>query len=133
MPASRSLLESLLAAGDAGDLEAFDLYLHEDVVIHAPAGLSTVGIDSERESWRQALAAMPGLNHTVIDILSGPTTEAARAVVTGTFDGTYGGLSARGRSFQFDQAVFAHIRDGKISEMWEIVDVDSLRRQLGDG
>lgn len=31
-----------------------------------------------------------------------------------------------------DQAVFAHIRDGKIAELWEIVDVASLREQLGE-
>ncbi len=132
MSASRSLLELLFAAGDAGDLEAFDRYMHEDVLVHAPAGLSTHGIDSERESWRQARAAMPGLRHEFVDVLITPSVEAVRAVVTGTFDGTYGGLTASGRQFKFDQAVFAHIRDGRISEMWEIVDVASLREQLTD-
>lgn len=126
-----SLIESLFAAGDAGDLEAFDRYMHEDVVVHAPAGLSTRGLDSEKESWRNALASMPGLYHRCVDVLSTSSVEAVRTVVTGTFDGTYGGLSASGRQFEFGQAVFAHIRDGKISEMWEIVDVASLREQLG--
>ena len=55
--ASRSVLESLFAAGDAGDLDRFDSYMHEDVAIHAPAGLSTRGVDSEKESWRKARAA----------------------------------------------------------------------------
>jgi hypothetical protein len=27
--------------------------------------------------------------------------------------------------------VFAHVRDGKIAELWEIVDVASLSEQLG--
>ena len=131
MSAAHSVLESLLAAGDDGDLDAFDRYMHEDVVVHAPAGLSTRGVDSERESWRKARAAMPGLRHEFVDVLITPSVEAARTVVTGTFDGTYGGLSAQGRRFTFEQAVFAHIRDGKISEMWEIVDVAHLREQLG--
>ena len=131
MHASRSLLESLFAAGDTGDLDAFDRYMHDDAVVHAPAGLSTRGVNSERDSWRKARAAMPGLHHEFVDVLTSPSAEAARTVVTGTFDGTYGGLTARGRQFTFDQAVFAHIRDGKISEMWEIVDVAALREQLG--
>jgi len=131
MCATRSVLESLFAAGDAGDLDAFDQYMHEDVIVHAPAGLSTRGVDSERASWREARAAMPGLRHEFVDVLTTSSVAAARTVVTGTFDGTYGGLSARGRQFKFDQAVFAHIRDGRISEMWEIVDVSSLREQLG--
>jgi predicted ester cyclase len=74
---------------------------------------------------------MPGLRHEFVDILITPSVEGARTVVTGTFAGTYGGLSAHGKRFKFEQAVFAHIRDGKISEMWEIVDVAHLREQLG--
>ena len=126
MSAAHSVLESLFAAGDGGDLDAFDRYMHEDVIVHAPAGLSTRGVDSERESWRKARAAMPGLRHEIVDVLATPSVEAARTVVTGTFDGTYGGLSAQGRRFKFEQAVFAHMRDGKISEMWEIVEVAYL-------
>lgn len=132
MPADRCLLELLFAAGDAGDVESFDKYMHPDVIVHAPAGLSTSGLDSEKESWRKAKATMPDLRHEFVDVLISPSSEAARTVVTGTFHGTYGGLSAQGRPFKIDQAVFAHIRDGKISELWEIVDVASLREQLGD-
>lgn len=126
-----SLLVRLFAAGDAGDLAAFEQFLHDDVVVHAPADLSTRGLESERESWRKARAAMPGLHHEFVDVLTTPSLEAARTVVTGTFSGTYGGLSAQGRRFKIDQAVFAHIRDGKIRELWEIVDVASLEEQLG--
>jgi ketosteroid isomerase-like protein len=133
MDAARSLLESVFAAGDAGDVDAFGQFMHDDVVVHAPAGLSTRGLDSEKESWRNAVLTMAGLRHEFVDVLVTPSLEAARTVVTGTFRGTYGGLSAQGREFRIDQAVFAHIRDGKIAELWEIVDVDSLREQLTDG
>lgn len=130
---SRSLLESVFAAGDAGDVDAFGQFMHDDVVVHAPAGLSTRGLDSEKQSWRKAVLAMAGLHHKFVDVLVTPSVEAARTVVTGTFSGTYGGLSAQGREFRIDQAVFAHIRDGKIAELWEFVDVDSLREQLRGG
>jgi predicted ester cyclase len=127
-----SLITALFAAGDAGDLEAFDQYLHDDVIVHAPAGLSTVGLERERESWRKAKSVMPDIHHEFIDVLSSPTAEAARAVVTGTMHGSYGGLSSEGRAFKIDQAVFAHIREGKIAELWEIVDTAVLREQLGE-
>jgi steroid delta-isomerase-like uncharacterized protein len=125
------LLPGLFAAGDAGDLDAFGRYLHDDVVVHAPAGLSTVGLESERDSWRRAKLAMPDLNHEFIDVVSAAGVVAARVVVTGTMRGSYGGLTADGRFFSADQAVFAHVRDGKIAELWEIVDVASLSEQLG--
>jgi ketosteroid isomerase-like protein len=37
-----------LAAGDAGDVDAFDELLHPDVVVHAPLGLSTTNVDDEK-------------------------------------------------------------------------------------
>jgi len=132
MPDPASLLPGLFAAGDAGDLDTFDQYLHDDVVVHAPAGLSTVGLEAERESWRKGKSAMPDIRHEFIDVLVGEGTVAARTVVTGTMSGSYGGLSSQGRSFRVDQALFAHTRDGKIAELWEIVDTALLRDQLGE-
>jgi len=130
MFASSSLLELLFAAGDAGDVDSFGIYLHEDVVVHAPAGLSTVGIESEKESWRKAKSAMPDLRHEFMEVLTTSSREAARTVVSGTMRGAYGGLTAEGRRFSTEQAVFARVRDGKISELWEIVDVSAIKDQL---
>jgi len=126
-----SLLVRLFTAGDTGNVDEFNHYLDSDVIVHAPAGLSTVGLDSERESWRRARAAIPDLNHQFIDIFASSTAEAARCVVTGTLRGTYGGFSADGRSFTLEQAVFAHVRNGKITELWEIIDTGQLREQFG--
>jgi predicted ester cyclase len=133
MSASPSLLESLVAAGDAGEADSFGRYMHDDVVVHVPAGLSTCGLVSEQESWRRAKAAISDLRHEFVDVLTTPSSEAARTVVTGTLRGTYGGFTAEGRRFTIDQAVFAHVRDGRISELWEIIDVASLSDQLGAG
>src|SRR5688500_12958884 len=58
-----------LAAGDAGDLDAFDELLHADSIVHAPAGLSTTTVDEEKAVWKDALAAMPDLRHEVQEVL----------------------------------------------------------------
>jgi predicted ester cyclase len=52
-------------------------------------------------------------------------------VVTGTLSGEFAAISSDGRSFEIDQVVFAHFRDGLIVEAWEIADTGSLLRQLG--
>ena len=127
----KSLLERWIAAGDAGDLDAFDELLHRDVVVHAPMELSTEGIDSEKEVWRKALEAMPDLRHEIRDVLISEGTEAARSVVTGTHRGDFAGIPASGRRFSVDQGLFATVQDGKIIEAWEIVDTASLMKQLG--
>jgi steroid delta-isomerase-like uncharacterized protein len=126
-----SLLERWFTAGDAGDLDTFDDFLHPDVVVHAPMGLSTQGPEAEKAVWREALRAMPNIRHDIQEVISLGSTIAARAVVTGTLQGDFAGISANGKSFRIDQGLFAHVREDKIVEAWEIVDTASLLRQLG--
>jgi predicted ester cyclase len=121
-----------LAAGDAGDFDVFDHLLDPDVVVHAPLGLSTSSVDDEKSVWRDALAAMPDLRHDVQELVVEGDVEMARVVVTGTMAGNFGGVEGSGRSFRIDQAVIAHLRNGKVIEAWEIADVAALRAQVSD-
>jgi predicted ester cyclase len=122
-----------LAAGDAGDFDAFDRLLHPDAIIHAPAGLSTASAEEEKAVWRDALAAMPDLRHDVQEVLVDHDVEMARIVVTGTLSMPFAGVDGTGRSFRIDQAVITHLRDGKVAEAWEIADIAALRAQVDDG
>jgi len=119
-----------LAAGDRGDVDAFDDLLHPDVVVHAPAGLSTENSEAEKQVWREAVAAMPDLRHEVQEVVVDGDVEMARVVVTGTMQAEFGGVPGTGRSFRMDQAVITHLRDGKVEEAWEIADVAALRLQV---
>jgi steroid delta-isomerase-like uncharacterized protein len=119
-----------LSAGDSGDVDAFDDLLHPDAVIHAPAGLSTTCADAEKQMWREALAAMPDLRHEVQEVVVEGDVEMARVIVTGTMSAAFGGVPGSGRTFQMDQAVIAHLRDGKVVEAWEIADIAALRAQV---
>ncbi len=129
---SSTIVFRWLAAGDAGDLDAFDELLHPDAVIHAPAGLSTTSADEEKAVWRAALAAMPDLRHDVQEVVVDGDVEMARVVVTGTLTASFGGVEGRGRSFRIDQAVITHLRDGKVVEAWEIADIAALRAQVAE-
>ena len=122
-----------LAAGDAGDLDAFDELLHPDAVIHAPAGLSTTSADEEKAVWRDALTAMPDIRHHVQEVVVDGDVEMARVVVTGTLTASFGGVEGTGRSFRIDQAVITHLRDSKVVEAWEIADIAALRAQVAEG
>lgn len=54
-----SLLRGYLAAGDAGELDDLNKYLHEDVIIHDPGSQTTHSLDQEKETWLKAREAMP--------------------------------------------------------------------------
>lgn len=125
--AGSSHIERWLAAGDAGDLDAFDDLLHPDVVVHAPAGLSTTSSEAEKAVWRDARSAIPDLRHAVQEVLVDGDLQMARVVVTGTMAGEFGGIAATGRPFRMDQAVIVHLREGRIAEAWEIADVGVVR------
>jgi predicted ester cyclase len=127
MTGLRFLLQDLFSAGDEGNLEVFDTILDKNVIIHAPAGLSTVGIQQEKESWKRSRSVIPDLRHEFLELLSDGSTVAARCIVSGTLNGSLGNLSAQGRHFCLDQAIFAQIHNGKITEIWEIVDTASLQ------
>jgi predicted ester cyclase len=73
---------------------------------------------------------MPDLRHEVQEVVAEGDVEMARVVVTGTLQHDFAGVSGAGRSFRMDQAVIAHLRDGKIAEAWEIADVGSLEEQV---
>jgi len=118
-----------LAAGDRGDVDAFDDLLHPDVMIHAPAGLSTDSAEAEKQVWREALSAMPDLRHEVQEVVVDGDVEMARVIVTGTMRAAFGGVGGSGRHFQIDQAVITHLHEGKIVEAWEIADLTSLHEQ----
>jgi predicted ester cyclase len=121
-----------LAAGDAGDLDAFDDLLHSNVVVHAPLGLSTASREAEKAVWKDALAAMPDLRHDVQEVVVDGDLEMARVVVTGTMASSFAGVEGSGHSFRIDQAVITHLRDGKVIEAWEIADIAALRAQVAD-
>ena len=125
----RSVVARWLSAGDSGDVEAFDGLLRRDVVVHAPRGLSTQDLQSEKQVWRDAVAAIPGLRHEVQEVVVQGNVEVARVIVTGTLRHDFAGVPGSGRSFRMDQAVICHLEDGKIAEAWEIADVGLLDDQ----
>ena len=125
-----SVVARWLDAGDAGDVDAFDDLLRDDVVVHAPRGLSTEGLDAEKQVWREAVAAMPDLRHEVQEVLAQGNVEMARVVVTGTLRRDFAGVPGGGGSFRMDQAVICHLDGGKIAEAWEIADVGFLDEQV---
>jgi predicted ester cyclase len=132
MPDRRETVVSRwLAAGDRGDLDAFDDLLHPGAVIHAPAGLSTHSAEGEKQVWRDALSAMPDLRHDVQEVVVDGDVEMARVIVTGTISAAFG-VAGSGRSFRIDQAVITHLREGKVVEAWEIADMAAVRQQVDE-
>lgn len=74
---------------------------------------------------------MQDLRHDVREVLSSGSMVAARIKVSGILHGTFAGVSADGRAFEVDQAIFMLVSGGKAQEIWTIVDTGSFYRQVG--
>lgn len=124
------LLQGYLAAGDAGKLDELSNYLHEDVIVHDPGGQTTIGLNHEKETWRRARKAMPGLRHEIMEVVGEGAVLAARVELSGTLVSKFAGSSGNGQKFIIDQAIFMHVRKGKGEEIWAIVDSVNFRKQV---
>ena len=128
-----SLIHRWVAAGDSGDVDAFHDVLWPDVVVHAPLGLSTTGIEAEKSVWRAVREAIPDIRHEIQELFQDGETLIARAVVTGTLQGEFAGIRGDGSRFEIDQVIIAKVRDGRAYEVWEIADTGTLIRQVAQG
>ena len=57
---------------------------------------------------------------------------AARMTFKGIHQNTFFGLEATGRVIEWSGAAFFDTCGGKISRLWVLVDIDSIKRQLQD-
>jgi predicted ester cyclase len=125
------VLRNYLAAGDHNELDEFERWLHPDVVVHSAGGMVSRGVSAQRATWTAAHSGLDGLRHLIEELVVAGNTVAARVVASGTHHGTFLGIPPTGNQVRVDQALFAHVRDGQITELWEIVDTGSGMQQLG--
>lgn len=114
-----SILDSVCAPNFTAHFMGADLSLAEICV--AAAGFST---------------AFPDLRHKIQDLVAEGDRVVVRAIDTGnttTYQGEYRGVPATNRTVKFETIAIYRIEKGKIAEVWQQMDVQSLMRQLGEG
>ncbi len=125
-----TLIHQWLDAVDAGDIDGFSKYLHQDMKLHV-GGVTHDGLDAVKKISWPILEAFPDVKHTIREVVREGNTLAAHVVFTATHQGRWLGTPATGNALRFDQALLAHARDGKIAEIWEVVDSATMMQQIG--
>jgi len=77
--------------------------------------------------------AFPDLKHTILDLVAEGDRVALRAMDRGTHRGVYKGIEPTGRRVEFETIAIYRIVGGKIAEVWQLMDVQGLLRQLRVG
>ena len=108
------------------DWAALGQFVHDDVAHNGrPLGLS-----GYRAMLEQDFRDIPDLRFNIELLISEPPRIAARLTFDCTPAGTFLGLAVNGRRVSFCENVFYEFRDGKIRQVWSIIDKAAIEAQL---
>lgn len=103
-----------------------------DVLFHAPPTTAdATGTPALKQVWPMLLRAFPDLKVTVNDLIEEGDKVVSRNTVTGIHQGEYMGLAPTGRSITYNEIFICRFVNGRIAEIWGVVDVFSQMKQLG--
>jgi predicted ester cyclase len=107
-------------------LDDLDRFVHDRLVYN--------GEEWTREKYRTLLAddvrKVPDLQYDVQLLVVGADHVACRIRFDCTPQHEFLGIDAGGRRVSFAEHVFYRFRENRIDEVWSLIDVDSIRRQL---
>jgi predicted ester cyclase len=135
MPTSNKETVKRLQDAVTGGVEFISQTIDElcdpDVVFHAPVPTGATGVQALKQVWPVLLRAYPDLRVTVEDLIEEGDKVVARNTVTGTHQGEYLGIAPTGRSVTYKEIFICRFVNGRIAEIWGVVDVFSQLKQLG--
>lgn len=120
------LYRNYIACLNRQDWPALGQFVHDDVAHNArPFGLAGYRAMLERD-FRE----VPDLRFSIELLICDPPRIAARLEFDCTPAETFLGLAVNGRRVSFRENVFYEFSDGKIRQVWSIVDKAAIEAQL---
>lgn len=114
------------------DLSKKGDFFKTDYIWHTMDGRD---VNSSRDSGHTAIlrwlfSAIPDVHYTIDKIEAGGEMVGVSATGSGIANREMFGLTAGKRKVRFTQMFIYRIKDGKITEQWEVVDSDAITAQL---
>lgn len=132
---NKETTKKILAAIDAGDLNAFALYVSPSVIEHMPPPPG-VTASSPFEMVKMMIAdwhkAFPDSKTTVINMVAEGNMVTVHSRYTGTNAGPFMGMPATNKKVDIEQVdIIRYDAAGKGVEHWAVIDQLTLLQQLG--
>lgn len=108
------------------DWPALGQFVHDEVAHNA----RPLGLAGYRAMLEQDFREIPDLRFDIELLISEPPNIAARLKFDCTPVGTFLGLALNGRRVSFCENVFYEFRDGKIRQVWSVIDKAAIEAQL---
>jgi steroid delta-isomerase-like uncharacterized protein len=131
---NKATVRRLLDAMNTGDAELVAQTINEvfepDVKQHTP--FEATGTQAFKEMVVARLyRAFPDIHITVEDLIAEGDKVVEKDMVTGTHQGEYNGLPPTGKSVSYNEIFIMRFANGRIAEIWGVVDIFSQMKQLG--
>ncbi|MCI8211928.1 ester cyclase [Pseudomonas sp. S25] len=89
-----------------------------------------VGLNGYREMLERDYREIPDLHFNIRFLIAEPEHIAARLDFACTPIGSFMGLPVNGRKVHFSENVFYRFREGRITEVWSVIDKAAVEAQL---
>jgi steroid delta-isomerase-like uncharacterized protein len=115
------------------NLAAVDEYLAPEFVDHSvPPGLPPTR-EGVKMQFGMFLSALPDLHAIIHDQVADGEKVVTRKTLRGTHQGDLFGIPPTGKTVDIEVIDILRVRDGRITDHWNLVDQLGLLRQLGVG
>ena len=111
--------------------QTIDEVVAPDVLFHAPVPTGATGAQALKQVMTVLYRAYPDLHVAVEDLIAEGDKVVGRNTVTGTHLGEYLGLPPTGRPVAYNEIFIFRFANGRIAEIWGVVDVLAQLKQLG--
>lgn len=133
--ANKSILMQFHNAMNSCDIDviekAIDEFIAPDVQIGTPLPVPSTGPQAFKDVWRILLQTYPDIHLTVEDLIAEGDKVVGRTVVTGTQQGEFMGHAPTGNRVTYNEIFILRITDGRITQVWGVVDIFAQMRQVG--
>lgn len=114
-----------------GNLDAADEVLSADHIRHDTTLPEPIrGVEAMKMRIAGLLESFPDGQITVEDIIVEGSKFANRWTFRGSHRGEFAGVPATGKEVTMQGTSFGRVEDGKIAEVWDLVDVMGVMQQL---
>ncbi len=110
---------------------ACDTLLTDDYVEHNNMSPEPLNKAAARGLMASLFAAIPDMHRDIVEQIAEGDRMMERLRYTGTQEGEFRGIPATGRAMSFDAVTVTCLRDGKIVEIWALLDAMTMMQQRG--
>jgi steroid delta-isomerase-like uncharacterized protein len=128
---NKAIIHRFFEAFNAGDLDGVAELCAPNVVVHNSGAPDPLNLDSFKQLARAFLAAFPGGEHTIEDMIGEGDKVVTRVVYHDTHTGDLMGMPPTGKRVAVPAMIIDQIANGKIVETWRLFDQMSMTQQLG--